>query len=621
VRRRLLVVLAPLLLLPFVLGVAPGPQRSAGEAIGAARGEPEVSRLLDHPTVEPSASYDAGGDRWRVVLEETVSGVSVARVSVADDTGRVSGVSVSPRAEDLDYPTLTEEGAIKLAEANPEVREELSRHGPRSADAEYEDGEWTVHFRVREGGAVGGLPSDDGTKEVARAGVDDETWELRYVWVGDQVAWQMARGDDGAYGKQANYTYVWLPLALVFAAAFWRADRLLSLRNLDVLAMLGFLVSHGFFRAGEPYPAVLLFYPPLVYLLLRTLLMGFGLGERVEGTSNFPTPALFALGALASGFVLALNYDSRVIDVGYASVVGADRISQGIIPYGNYPDDVGTGDTYGPLNYLFYLPFRLVFGFSGEWDYLPAAHWATAFAFVGCSLALVAAGWRLAGPRGGAALFFAWTVFPHTLYATNNNTNDVLVAMILAMGLATAASPLLRGVTVAAAFAVKLFPLVLAPLWAFHDGLRRRPFVDFVLGGIGVVVLSFWVLFLDGRPVDAVRLFYERTFGFQGDRETPWTIFAQVPELTPLQRPLFAFAVVLALVVAFLPKRRTVRRLAAFSAAIIIAFQITFNYWFYPYIVWFEPFVFTALLLATNEKTALDGGGERPDVGVQKNRR
>jgi len=600
--------LALLLLLLPTLGASPGPQSSEDEALRAVRALPELDRYLSRPTVEPSAAYWPEDDRWRVVLEEEASGSVVARVSVADETGRVESVSVSPQADDLDYPGLSEREAIKIAVAQPEVQRELEGRGPHTADAEYDEGEWTVHVRVREGGGIGGLPSDDGTKEVARVGVNAETWETEYVWVGDQVAWQMARGDSGAYGKQANYTYVWLPLALVFAAAFWRTDRLLSWRNLDVLALLGFLVSHGFFRAGDSFWSVVLWYPPLLYLLLRTVLMGFGVGERVEKTSNFPAPALFGLGAIASGFVLALNYDSRVIDVGYAGVVGADRIVNGDLPYGNFPDDVGTGDTYGPLNYLYYVPFRLVFGFSGEWDYLPAAHAATAFAFVGCALALVVAGWRLAGATGAGALFFAWAVHPHTLYATNNNTNDVVVAMLFAVGLAVVANPLLRGVVVSAAFAVKLFPLVLAPLWALHDGYRRRgPVVDFALGALGVALLSFSIVFLDGQPLDALRLFYERTFGFQGDRETPWAIWSQVPALAPLQRPLFALAVVLALVVAVLPRRRTARKLAAFSAAVVIAFQLTFNYWFYPYIVWFLPFAFVALLLATDEKTALDG--------------
>src|SRR3990170_3006221 len=64
------------------------------------------------------------------------------------------------------------------------------------------------------------------------------------------------------------------------------------------------------------------------------------------------------------------------------------------------PDSVGTGDTYGPLNYLLYVPFLWLFGWSVEWDYLPAAHAVTAFAFVGGALAMLVAGLRYAGARG-----------------------------------------------------------------------------------------------------------------------------------------------------------------------------------------------------------------------------
>ena len=130
--------------------------------------------------------------------------------------------------------------------------------------------------------------------------------------------------------------------------------------------------------------------------------MSFGRGERVEKTSNFPTAALLVLGVLASGLVLGLNLDSRVIDVGYAGVVGADRILDGVLPYGTMPEEVGTGDTYGPLNYLLYVPFLWFFGWSGEWDFLPAAHAVTALAFIVGAISMLIAGRRYAGAQGGA---------------------------------------------------------------------------------------------------------------------------------------------------------------------------------------------------------------------------
>lgn len=609
----LILVLLPLL--SVTLGLQAGTETNEFEARQAAEISPKVQDLVEKPTVQSSATYDAPTDTWLVLLTETVSGSVVAKITVDDATGEVTKTVRSPNADGITYPSLSEEDAVKIATADERVRDLLSTYGGYSTDTEYENGEWTVHYRVPGSGMVGGVPDEEaGNKEVARVGVDDATWVVKYVWTGDQVGWQMARGEYGSYGKQANYWYVWGPMALLFALAFVRTDKMFSIRNLDIVMLLSFLVSHGFFRAGYSYEAVLLWYPPLIYLLVRTLLMGFGIGERVEKTANFPTPVLFVLAALAAGFVLALNLDARVIDVGYAGVVGADRILDGTVPYGNMPDDVGTGDTYGPLNYLIYVPFVLIFGFSGKWDFLPAAHATTAFAFTVGALALLYAGYRLAGARGAAAMVFAWAIFPYTLYSTNNNTNDVIVAAASAVSLAFATKPLGRGAAIAAGFAIKLYPLILAPLWMLHDRGKRSSIVDFVLGGVGVGLLTFWVLTLDGNILGALQLFFEKTLTFQGDRETPWTIFSQVPQVEFLQRPLTAAVIFLAVLVAIFPRKRTVRRLAALSAALVIAVQLPANYWFYPYVTWFEPFVFLSLLLATNEKTALDGeSGRQPD--------
>jgi hypothetical protein len=262
-----------------------------------------------------------------------------------------------------------------------------------------------------------------------------------------------------------------------------------------------------------------------------------------------------------------------------------------------------------------------MFDFTGEWGYLPAAHALTALAFVAGALATLVAGLRFAGRSGAAAMVFAWTVFPYTLYSSNNNTNDLVVAAVAAIGLALATSPIGRGATVAAGFAIKLYPLVLGPLWMMQGvtqgGRRRAPILDFFLGGAAVIFASFWVLFLDGNPIEGTRTFFEKTLAFQGERTSPWTIYSQIPQLGFLQTPLTALVILLGFVVAVVPQKRTVRRLAAFSAALVIAFQLTINYWFYPYVTWFEPFVFLALLTATNEKTPLDGGDQHSAVGGQ----
>jgi hypothetical protein len=606
--------LALLLLLPallLVMGFAPGAKMDEHQVREAASSNPKLEKLLSYPTIKASADYDRASDSWHVVLTEEDSHLRVAELRVVDDTGKAKNVEIFSPAEALN--------AVKVA-LIPRVRQELAKYdSPDFAYAEREEGVfWKVDFAVEDNNPTGGLLFASGDKKVvAEVGVNIQKKTLTYVYIGDQVGWQLARGGD-IFGRQANYPYVWGILGFVFALGFMRTDKVLHIRNLDVLALLSFLASHIFFRAADVHWAVLVWYPPLLYLLARTLLMGFGYGERVEKTSELPTPALFVLGAFASGFVLSLNLDAGVLDVGYAGLAGADRILDGISPYGHMPSDIKLGDTYGPLNYLLYVPLIWLFGWSGQWDYLPAAHALTAVSIVGGALAMLYAGWRYAGARGSAALLFAWAVFPYTLYATNQNSNDIVVGAVAAIGLAMATSPLARGATVSAGFAIKLFPLILAPLWMLHDFSRQRvaPILKFILGGTVVLLLSFWVLFLGGDPVENAKLFYERTFVVQSTRESPFSIFAQIPVLGKLHLPLTVAVVLLAFLVAVVPRKRTIRRLAAFSAALIIAFELVLLHWFYAYIVWFEPFIFVALLLATNHKTALDGAKSNRQAAV-----
>ena len=91
----------------------------------------------------------------------------------------------------------------------------------------------------------------------------------------------------------------------------------------------------------------------------------------------WPAAWLLVAALFLMGFRVGLNVaDSGAIDVGYASVVGADRIAHGEPIYDNFPEDVSQGDTYGPVNYFAYVPFERIWPWSGSWDDLPAAHGA-----------------------------------------------------------------------------------------------------------------------------------------------------------------------------------------------------------------------------------------------------
>jgi hypothetical protein len=122
-----------------------------------------------------------------------------------------------------------------------------------------------------------------------------------------------------------------------------------------------------------------LVYPMLAYLVVRMLLAGFRPRQRSERLVPRLPVRWMAIGlVLLVAFRVGLKLaDSNVIDVGYASVVGADRIVHGGELY--VANDVH-GDTYGPVNYLAYVPFELLFPWNGAWDSVPAAH-AAAIAF------------------------------------------------------------------------------------------------------------------------------------------------------------------------------------------------------------------------------------------------
>src|SRR5581483_1681360 len=123
---------------------------------------------------------------------------------------------------------------------------------------------------------------------------------------------------------------------------------------------------------------VWLFYPPLLYLLVRMLIRGFKprLYTR-EIEVRLPT-ALLVIGllALVAGRIAITLVPHTVVDVGTASALGANRILHG---QSIYYASVGHPDTYGPLAYLVYVPFlALSKGFS--WRYLlPVREAAIAF--------------------------------------------------------------------------------------------------------------------------------------------------------------------------------------------------------------------------------------------------
>ncbi len=172
---------------------------------------------------------------------------------------------------------------------------------------------------------------------------------------------------------------VLVPSALLFLLPFFDPRRLRRLAHLDALAVVAFLASYVLLAQGDLTPAVWLAYPPLLYLLARLLRLGFrGRRERRQARTaaqhahagRRPRPD-----AGGAGSSLSL-IGHQEIDVGYESVIGAFRILHHLPIYWHDPNH---GDTYGPITYLAYVPFDLIFPWTGSLSNLHAADAAAIF--------------------------------------------------------------------------------------------------------------------------------------------------------------------------------------------------------------------------------------------------
>jgi hypothetical protein len=384
------------------------------------------------------------------------------------------------------------------------------------------------------------------------------------------------------------------------------------------------------------------------------------IGWRGGGSSSRPIwPAWLLLSATVflMGFRFGLNVQaSNVIDVGLAGIDGAQRIAgEGEMPYGHMPTDDGKtcgpadsegyvrdriqtngrcesanerGDTYGPVSYLAYVPAYLVVGFDGKWNGgsgtwagLPAAHLTSLVWDLLAVIGMGLLGLRFGGRMLGATLSFAWAAYPFTQYVSNSNSNDAIMPALLIWGLWLLSTPPARGVFVALATWTKFAALLLLPLWASYPHWRRRP-LDKLLFGVGLLLgtaLSFWILFLEPDPLHAARVFWDRTFGWQLSRPSPfsiwnWDEYPGFPDLHHVQTAVKIAVLIASVAVYFFPRTKTPLQISALSGALLIGFELALTHWFYLYIPWFFPFVaFAVLAPALVEAAEPEAAGAGPE--------
>ena len=119
-----------------------------------------------------------------------------------------------------------------------------------------------------------------------------------------------------------------------------------------------------------------------------------------------------------------------------------------------------------------------------------------------------------------------------------------------------------------------------------------------------------------------LRTFWDRTIGFQLDRESPFSLWgwgqydaAGIPDLGWLRRSLQPPASCRRSSRPSRPRQRGPLELAALTAAILLATQLVLTHWFYLYLPWVLPFVVLAVLAPAR------GRRTRPEAPDDRGRR
>src|SRR5215470_7426482 len=119
-------------------------------------------------------------------------------------------------------PRLNESKVTRIFLDDPKVADWLRhyRASARQTTAVYDKHVWTVNVWA---GAAG---------EIATGKVDDTSGAVTEAWTGPQVAWKMARGYKGAFGKELiNNPWFLGALCLIFFVGLADFRRVLSIRN------------------------------------------------------------------------------------------------------------------------------------------------------------------------------------------------------------------------------------------------------------------------------------------------------------------------------------------------------------------------------------------------------
>ena len=428
------------------------------------------------------------------------------------------------------------------------------------------------------------------------------------------------------YVSEATWFYLSLLLSL---AVFFRFDRILSLRNLDLVLLLS--ISPGLLLLSDrPVLGNIWLFAGTGLFVIRMCVDCY-FQRRPRGEQNLNSFGMAFLCISIFAFFIVRVFTEIPAPETIQTVRQADSLlSMQDVSFFQQQTHLEAGPTARllaapvvPLSNAVVQRAVPVKSISLPLDHSTLAArimaiLAHAFVIVGL---IIMGKVHFSDTQVGLAMALLYLLLPCTAYDVSK-ANHVLPAALLVWAFVTYKQPVLSGTFMGLACGAMFFPVFLLPLWAsfyWKNGLKR-----FVLSGsvVGAVLLGSLIL----TSVDRYS-FTQQTIGsidwsvikFEGGQQIPgfWSAYDSAYRI-----PVFVVFVLLIVCLTIWPRRKNLGHLMSHTTAIIIATLLWYPQQGSVYLLWYLPMllmvVFRPRLLHTTQSTEVDRNQQANEKPVSR---
>ena len=374
-------------------------------------------------------------------------------------------------------------------------------------------------------------------------------------------------------------TWFWLSVLLTMAV-FFRFHRLWSIRNLDLILLLGLTPGLLMIRNGMQTNGYIWLFTATGILLIRLGVDPF-FQRRPRIEPNLNASGLGFLCLAVSGFLIT----KVITEPPDASSVDTIRHAEDLIQRKDASKTRPNGEA-GPASSLVATP---VVTLSQSLS-LAASRVLALLAHVAVVLGLIFVGrWHFHDHHTGVAMATLYLLLPCTAFDVQKAIH-VLPSALIVWAFVAYRKPMLAGSLLGLACGSLFFPLFLLPLWlSFYD---RQGALRFGMALVLVAAVLLGTLVLTSADTHS---FTQQTIGsinwsvleFQGARQQGfWAIYNGVYRL-----PVFCTFVVILSILSFWPRKKNLEHLMAHSATIVVAIQFWYPQQGGVYLLWYVPLV------------------------------